>query len=346
MMSESRTVYFISEHAEQQLIHGGVGPYDIERILETDGAIPIRFPDHFNFSVLAKIRRIQFLRKTLRDIKANAVVIFQHPLYAGMDRLLTKFLERRKDVKLICLVDDIDGLKDWDSRLLEAEIRFFKRHRYFILHNKNMEAWLRKFHPDFRASYLNLFDFLVEYKVYPRRKSNTIVFAGNLQKSSFLEHLSGWLNASVSLQLHLYGPYITERMLDSKAVFYKGLHPPHALPDLVEGSFGLVWDGEGVEKPAGSLGDYMHYISHHKLSLYIICNLPVIVHEDAGSAELVKQYRIGFTVSSLSEVQQKIETLTEQEYDEMVKNTRPLARQITSGNCVRNALEELLRVMK
>lgn len=344
MMAGSKNVYFISEHAEQKLIHGGVGPYDIEKILEKNGAIPIRFPHHFDFSITAKIRRLLFLRKILKKIEADAVIIFQHPQYATMDRLLIKFLERRKDVRLICLVDDIDGLKDGEVRLLQTEMKLFKRYQYFILHNSNMESWFHCFHPNFKATHLNFFDFLAEDKIYQRRKSSTIVFAGNLQKSRFLERLGSWLNKSSSLQLHLYGQHVTERMMDCKTVLYKGFYPPHSLPDHIEGSFGLIWDGEAVENLAGSLGDYMQYICHHKLSLYIVCNLPVIVHEDAGSAGLVKKYGIGFTIKSLYEVEEKIERLTTQEYGKMVRNTYPLAREITSGNCVRKALEELLKL--
>lgn len=106
--------------------------------------------------------------------------------------------------------------------------------------------------------------------------------------------------------------------------------------------FGLIWDGDGLEQPSGSLGNYMQYISHHKLSLYIVCNLPVIVHEKAGSAQLIKKFNIGFTVNNLFEIEEKINRLSEIEYDSMVQNTYDLATQITSGNNLQTALADLL----
>ena len=51
-----------------------------------------------------------------------------------------------------------------------------------------------------------------------------------------------------------------------------------------KGSFGLIWEGDSIEKPSGSLGRYIQYISHHKLSLYILAKLPIIVAASAATA--------------------------------------------------------------
>ena len=341
-MTSGRRIYYISEHSNQELIHGGVGPVDIEAILERNNAIPIRFPYHFDFSVKAKIARFGYLLKTALLIRRGSLIVFQHPLYARMNKLLLMFLRLRRSIQVICLVADIDGLKNGNNELLQKEMRFFKTYKHFILHNPNMEAWFRAFHPSAICTFLTCFDFLTNNTHHPRSKSNTIIFAGNLQKSKFLEKLHIWLEKNHSLYIHLYGPYITDVMLISDNVSYKGLHRPYSLPDLMEGSFGLIWDGEELEEPAGSLGIYMHYISHHKLSLYIVSNLPVIVHENAGSAQLIKKFNIGFTVNSLFEIEDKISNLSEEEYDRMVQNTYGLAKEITAGNRLQKALAELL----
>jgi glycosyltransferase involved in cell wall biosynthesis len=154
-----------------------------------------------------------------------------------------------------------------------------------------------------------------------------------------------WLDKSRTLFINLYGPGISDEMLKINRVVYKGLHHPYSLPPAIEGSFGLIWDGDDVETPGGSLGNYMHYINHHKLSLYIVCNLPVIVHENTGSAELVRKLNIGFTVQTLFEVEDRIAKLSEDEYGLMVQNTRELANEITSGNCLKKAISEILCVV-
>jgi hypothetical protein len=335
-------IFFISEHAYQELIHGGVGPVDIETILIQQQAIPIRFPYHFDFSVKAKIVRFIYFLKICVQIEPGSVVIFQHPLYARLDKLLIRFLRLRRFKRIICIVDDIDGLKTGNNTLLQKEMSFFRRLNYFILHNASMLQWFKSFHPEVTASLLVAFDFLTKGKTYQRQKTNEIVFAGNLQKSGFLEKLDEWLEPNSSLHIHLYGPYVTDRMLISKRVTYKGFYHPYILPDILLGSFGLVWDGDGIEEPSGCLGKYMQYINHHKLSLYIVSNLPVIVHENTGSASLVRQFNIGFTVKTLFEIEEKINALSENEYQIMVENTRSWANDIASGNCLQKALSELL----
>ena len=106
--------------------------------------------------------------------------------------------------------------------------------------------------------------------------------------------------------MNVYGEGITSRMLSQKITRYKAVVEPALLPATIEGSFGLVWDGDSIYGMNGSLGNYMQYISHHKLSLYILAGLPIIVSCSAGSAPLVKRYKIGFCVSSLLEINNKI----------------------------------------
>ena len=343
VMSFPENVYFINEHSYQEYTHGGIGPVDIETILMRNRAIPIRFPFYFDFSVKAKIARLYHLIKMSFVIGSHSVFVFQHPPHARIHILLLKLLRLRRSVTVICLVTDIDGLKDGNDDLLQREKAFFKKHKYFILHNPSMREWLKAFHPTATCSLLTCFDFLTKESLRIRSKSHTIVFAGNLQKSKFLERLPLWLEKNGSLYINLYGPHINDVMLKDQRVSYMGLHKPYELPDLLEGSFGLIWDGEGIQHPEGSLGNYMQYISHHKLSLYIVSHLPVILYENAGSAEMVKKFNIGFTVNSLFEIEDKINKLSHEDYNTMVRNTHDLAKEITSGNCLGKALEELLR---
>lgn len=335
-------LYFISEHTENEVFHGGIGPVDIETILRRLNAVPLEFPHRYEFSLKAKVDRLFQLVRFARTIPPGSIVIFQHPLYATINILLIRILLLRPSIRMICILADIDGLKDGDRKLLQEERRLFKRFRYFIVHNQKMQSWLRSFHPAAEVSRLECFDFLTRYDEAERQKSTSIVFAGNLGKSRFLNKLHDWLQQSSSLSLNLYGPGITREMLRSANVTHKGVFNPYDLPAKIEGSFGLVWDGDALESPSGSLGKYMEFICHHKLSLYITSNLPVIVHQCAGSADLVKKFNIGFTVESLFEVEKKIAGITSEQYEVMVRNTFHLARKITSGLGTENALNSLI----
>ncbi len=328
---------------QQEYLHGGVGCVDAERILLSKRFQPILFPYHNSFSFKAKIGRIFFLVKLLFTIRKNSIVIFLFPLYAKMNRLLVKWLNK-KGVQIICYIADIDGIKDGNERLLKKEINFFRQFKYFIVHNARMKEWLyQNVSTGCNAAVIQFFDFLGVSFTGQRYLSFNIVFAGNLDKSSFLEKLYLLGKEESHLYFHLYGPGQTHAMLLPKNVTWHGVEKPYNLPAKLNGSFGLIWEGESIEKPSGSLGHYIQYISHHKLSLYILSKLPIIVAATAASAPLIEKYEIGFTVNSLYEIEDKIKKLSTDEYCQMQINMQPLAEKISKGECLSNAIEEIVK---
>lgn len=343
MQRSGNHTFFIQEYLHQEVFHGGIGAVDIERILLTLHYTPVFFPFHYDFSVKAKLGRLLFLVKTVMSIPAGSVVVFQFPLHAGMHELLLRLLRWRKSIRLICFILDIDGLKDGNATLLQQEISRLKKYHSFIVHNKSMKNWLDQHVPQNRSSMIEFFDFLTTPSAVTRQWNNTVVFAGNLEKSGFINHLQKWATACAHTTLYLYGPGFTPASPLPGNIIYKGILEPYSLPTVLEGAFGLVWDGESIEGSGGSLGDYMRYISHHKLSLYIVSGLPVITAGWAASAELVHRYRIGFTVNSLLEIESKIAAVSPEEYMQMSNNTRLLAQRITRGQNLMQALNELLQ---
>jgi hypothetical protein len=334
-MKES-PLYFISEYSEDYFFHGGIGIIDAERVLQQQGFQQIRLPFHFSFSLWAKISRLWFCLRLAFSMEREAVVIFIHPLYATLNKWLVKTLNRKK-VRVICMIGDINGLKDGNRELLAREVRQLSHFRYFIVHNQGMLNWLHHSIPGTTAEAIEFFDFLTPPVKRQASQEKEIVFAGNLDKSKFLLELR-----KIPLRFNLYGPGINHQMLEQPNVTYHGILDPYELPGKLEGAFGLVWDGESVQGMKGSLGHYMQYISHHKLSLYILAGLPVIISCSAGAAALVKKYKIGFCVDSLSEINGKINDLTVVQYQEMIHNMQPLAKRIAEGNCLSTAVKKLM----
>ena len=331
--------YFISEYAVEYFFHGGIGIIDAERILERNGFVPIRLPHHYSFSLSAKMSRLWYVFKTLMSVKKESVVVFIHPLHARLNKWLVMMLAR-KNVRIVCMIGDINGLKDGDATILKSEIALFRQFKYFIAHNRGMSDWLKLLVPEAQITTIEFFDFLTDKvrPAFPRNKS--IVFAGNLDKSKFLLHLK-----EVSLHFHLYGPGISQEMLDQSNVEYHGVFDPYELPEKLSGSYGLLWDGESVQGTKGSLGTYMRYISHHKLSLYIVSGLPIITPCDSAAASIVKNYRIGICVNNLNEISAAIENISDAQYADMVSNMKPIAKKIATGNRLSSALEKLIDQM-
>lgn len=336
--------YFIQQYMQENYLHGGVGFADAEKSLMSLGFQPVSFPYHHSFSLTAKLVRSLFLFKMLFAIKKDSVVIFLFPVYARMNLLLLKWLSN-KNVKIICYIADIDGIKDGDENLLRKEISFFKRFKYFVVHSERMNGWLQKNVPgDRHAVMIRFFDFLAKPFQAQRHLSFNVVFAGNLAKSLFLEKLYLLNKAEPSLHFHLYGPGESNGMIAQDNVTWYGTEEPHTLPVKLKGSFGLIWEGDSIDKLSGSLGHYIEYITHHKLSLYILAGLPIIVAASAASASLIKEYKIGFTIESLYEIEEKIKAVSETDYQEMRANMKPLADKISKGDFLKSAIDELMEL--
>lgn len=332
-------IYFIRDYPSEDIFHGGIGNVDIEKVLLSLGAIPIEFPHRSRFSIFAKLARIQFLVKIYFTFPSNAMLVFQHPLFSGMSNALVSLLIRSKKGNVVCLIADIDGIKDGNSLTLEKEKEWFRQFRYFIVHNENMNNWLRSFLPGCKTAILNCFDFLAPFENYTRINSREVVFAGNLEKSGFLKKLPELFNKHPEIIFRLYGPGVSESMLSGN-ISFEGVFHPYELPRHLKGSYGLIWDGEGSE-PAGSLGNYMQYISHHKLSLYIACQMPIIVHVATGSASFILKHGIGVVIRSLEELPGTIKKISDDHYQLMVENMRPLARMLSKGEFLKNAIWEI-----
>lgn len=204
-----------------------------------------------------------------------------------------------------------------------------------------MRSWLHAVIGNVKTAEIEFFDFLVAASDARRELSFRIVFAGNLGKSLFLEKMDELADRSPLLEVELFGPGATPAMKNSRNLHWKGIFSPGELPHRLQASFGLVWDGDAIDGLKGVFGDYQRYISPHKLSLYILSGLPLIVPAGAASSILIKKYRIGIEVEDLFELGQKIAALDEKEYNQMRENLRPLAERIRGGEGLTRSLAML-----
>lgn len=331
----------------EEFFHGGIGPADIERILVQEGATPLFFPCHDDFSFKAKWARFRYLLRILLTIERGAVVFFQYPLYARMHFLLLRLLRTfRKQVRIVCLPFEINGLKYGDPQLLEWEKRYFACYRNFIVHNGPMQAWFDAHVPGRLITQLGLFDFLTAPVTAARQPAPTVAYAGNLSESGFQYQLHQLCRHNDQPLFLLYGLPAVDNACLPPHVVYKGAYAPYELPSRLEAAYGLVWDGESVDEVTGSFGHYMQYISHHKVSLYILANLPLLVYEKAGTAGMVREKGIGITFRDLHEISDKLKQVTPEAYQTMCDNMRPIARALAAGGHLRGALYGLLEKME
>jgi hypothetical protein len=328
--------YFLHAYGDISFRHGGVGNTDAEKILLAEGYRPVSLPEQS--SPLLSLQRWLVSRSIAQKTPANAILVCQFPVYPRMYRYLIRRL-LKKGVTVIVFLADIDGLKDGNNRLLQQEKEFLRSCSFFIVHNENMEGWVRSFRKDAKIAQLGPFDFLTNPAFTNRGLDEGINFSGNLAKSLFL----GNLDQLPELHFHVYGNGITPAIKNLPNITWHGAFDPHELPSIIKGSYGLIWDGNSIDGPEGSLGHYMQFINHHKLSLYILAGMPVIAPGFAGSASFIKEHRIGWLVQSLAEIPQLLKSISPAEYKETVARMEPIARAISTGAHLKAALDKLTK---
>ena len=88
------------------------------------------------------------------------------------------------------------------------------------------------------------------------------------------------------------------------------------------------------------IGDYLRYIAAHKLSLYLRCEVPVIVGKGTAMAEFVEREGIGITVDSLDNIEGLLGKLSPEQYMQMKERAAAVGRKLAQGAFTSAALAE------
>ena len=208
-----------------------------------------------------------------------------------------------------------------------------------IVHNDIMKNALTiQGIPSDKMVSLEIFDYLIpnfEEKNVPQ-KEEAIIIAGNLIPTK-----SGYLyNLPEQPAYNLYGMgYDESRAL--KNTTYFGSFMPDDLPNALQGSFGLVWDGDSSETCQGSFGNYLRINNSHKASLYLASGFPLVVWKESALAHFVLDKQCGIAVVSLHDLQKTLDDLTDQDYMELSANARQVGVALRNGDYLKSAISKL-----
>lgn len=310
---------------------------DINSILTHSDFLPVYLADE-----RSKVKKLFLtgirVNRALSKID-NGFFVTQYPLYSHyMTRVLLKKLSQKK-IKTIGLLHDVVSLRDSsiDNENKENEINFFNSFDSLIVHNDKMLNWLSKNGVKVPMVSLETFDYLNPQPILKPEFSKTLIFAGNLEKADFLQKINN------ELSINLYGPNKADSYPDSAV--YKGIYSAEELPSHLEGSFGLVWDGNSVDECNGVYGEYLKYNNPHKTSLYLSSGLPVIVWEKAAMSDFIVKNNLGLAVDSLNDVNGEIAKLTLEDYQKMLTNVAEVAEKLRAGYFTKHAVEQAKEVI-
>lgn len=109
--------------------------------------------------------------------------------------------------------------------------------------------------------------------------------------------------------------------------------------------YGLIWDGDSIDKCTGVAGNYEKINNPHKLSLYLSMGIPVIAWRRAAISEFIESNTIGFVVSSLDEIDTVLNKLNEEDYIKFKNNAINIGHKIKNGEYTLQAVNKLLEVL-
>lgn len=282
-------------------------------------------------------------------IKSGDEVVIQFPpvnhtlFLAG---LIKKYID--KGVKIKLLIHDMEMLRTAARNDVKAlkklrinleEKNTLRVASSVIVHNQKMLDKLVDLGiPKENLINLEIFDYIVEdngnpYKNETASINSPVIIAGALRR-----HKSGYVYELPSnIDFNLYGVGYEEEKKDN--IHFRGSFPADDLPFELFGSFGLVWDGISSETCAGPFGEYLRINNPHKTSLYLASGIPVIIWNEAALAEFVEENKCGITIGSISEISDKLKSITEEEYAEIKKNVQLVALKLRQGYYTKKAME-------
>lgn len=277
--------------------------------------------------------------KACKEIDNDSIVLVQFPIVdisGGVNRLSN--LKKEKNIKIICVVHDIEILR---RNAREDYIEQYNMLKTFadiwIVHNNSMKKFLiSKGFPANRIVSLGIFDYLIEKSVEVK-EDDGIIIAGNLDisKSEYIYKLKQ-LNG---VRFNLFGAnYSDNSKYDN--VNYFGAYLPDELIKNLQGRYGLVWDGNSLDTCNGLTGEYLKINNPHKLSLYLAVGLPVVIWDEAAEAEFVLKENVGFTVKSLYDLPEKLEAVSDNDYQIMKKNAEMVGKRLRNGEYMTMALKK------
>ena len=208
---------------------------------------------------------------------------------------------------------------------------------YIIAHNKVMiDSLVNMGIRRNKLFDLQIFDYLMNSNIKAKvRLESPIIIAGNLHsdKAGYVYNLPDDVN------FNLYGVNYENQNMDS--IEYKGSYPSNELPEKLNGSFGLIWDGPNSETCSGPFGSYLRINNPHKTSLYLASGLPVIIWKHAALAPFVEENRCGVLIESLKDISTELKKINQTDYDTMIQNVQKIRELLIKGYFTRKILSEI-----
>ena len=239
-----------------------------------------------------------------------------------------------KGAKVAAYIHELDSLrrvKDASARWSDQEL--LPRFDRLIVHNARMAAYMTgQGAKEEHTIHLGLQDALGNIPATERTLDMSVCVAGDLsrKRSNYVHELP-----KGKLTWHLYGDNWKVKHNRPDMVYHGGKEA------VLEGSFGLVWEGMATHTIVGAAGAYMMLTSPRKLSRYLAQGMPVIVWKWSALADFVRENHLGLVVDTIGEIPSRMAALTTEEYAVLADAAKCWGEKLRKGDMTRAALGKL-----
>ncbi len=345
------TGYYISRNYKSLFNAAGKAKTDCEFILQEMGFKNLGFKQSsIPNSALGTIKNFLGITYALLRLPFKSTLCTQYPLNKFRGYVL--FIAKLKRCRIITIVHDVRFLKGRTGNA-SKELKKIITSDAIIVHNQAMRDWFVEQNVQIPIIVLGIFDYILNDGLPAQNNKNNgtkpyeVVYAGGFGdgKNSYIYDLDTL--EKNDFKMKLYGIGFDYQKLkapkEESIISYEGAFPSDEVAYRIEGSFGLVWDGTSTEECSGQYGQYLKFNNPHKTSLYILCGLPIIVWDKAAISAFILENNLGIVVSNLKDLSDKLEQLSNEDYQKMKSNIDSARTKIISGGYLNNAVNKALQ---
>jgi len=316
---------------------------DMEDIFEKMGGVNLTYPRRvIRYTIPRFFGTLIYTIHGLKKIKRGDILLTNYPFKKYYEFVCR--VAHSKGAKIITHVHDLGSFRRM-KLTPEKEIRRLSLSDAIVVQTPAMKKWLQD------RGYNNpiVVRYAFDYLGNETPKNNTgskrirVTFAGNVSydRNPYLYELA---EKNPELDFELYGNYFSHKHAHPN-MHYHGFIPAEKLIEEVEADFGLVWYGKSLTDSIGRIGPYIQYASPHKLSLNMRCGIPVIIANNSGQAEFVRENNIGITVPNLLNLTAKLQSFSEGERKAMKESALAMGKEMSEGLFTKRATDEALRLI-
>ena len=235
-------------------------------------------------------------------------VLFQYPFSSNVEKIFNSCCTL--NLKTILVVHQVEDLNEM--------IQLNQASRLIVM-SKDLKTKLIE-----QGCYCQLLvrehlDYLMNQELVVPTLSKTIILIEDD------EILDDWTD-NYSFTLNVYGKKTVQ---ERTHLIYKGEFDLEQTPLKLEGSFGLV-------SPHTTIDSW-------QVSLYLLTKRPLICFEGTELATFVLEHELGFVISTLDEIEAKLNEISNEDYAYMVDHMTPYSINIASGVYFKQALATALK---